>query len=280
MPLSGKKVRMEKIKIGTRGSALALAQAKLAAAALEEKGVQAELVVVRTRGDEDLQNPLSLIGRGAFTDVFSDLLSRGEIDVAVHSAKDLPVGEEKDSFYCLPRADARDVLVCAAPAEKIKKIGTGSPRRAAGALRLFPQASVLPVRGNVDTRLRKLAAGEYDALVLAAAGLRRLGLLQGEQVLFENRAFFCRFFSPEECVPAACQGIIALEGGAGALVNDAPAQRAALLERKALRLLGGDCTGGTGVYFDGTTLFAQREGKIAHLPYRGEETLLALAEML
>ena len=125
MPLSGKKVRMEKIKIGTRGSALALAQAKLAAAALEEKGVQAELVVVRTRGDEDLQNPLSLIGRGAFTDVFSDLLSRGEIDVAVHSAKDLPVGEEKDSFYCLPRADARDVLVCAAPAEKIKKIGTG-----------------------------------------------------------------------------------------------------------------------------------------------------------
>lgn len=280
MPLSGKKVRMEKIKIGTRGSALALAQAKLAAAALEEKGVQAELVVVRTRGDEDLQNPLSLIGRGAFTDVFSDLLSRGEIDVAVHSAKDLPVGEGKDSFYCLPRADARDVLVCAAPVGKIKKIGTGSPRRVAGALRLFPQASVLPVRGNVDTRLRKLAAGEYDALVLAAAGLRRLGLLQGEQVLFENRAFFCRFFSPGECVPAACQGIIALEGGAGALVNDAPAQRAALLERKALRLLGGDCTGGTGVYFDGTTLFAQREGKIAHLLYRGEETLFALAEML
>lgn len=275
MPLSGRRGDMEKIRIGTRGSALALAQAKLAAAALEERGFRTELLIVRTRGDEDLQNPLSLIGRGAFTDVFAEMLSRGEIDVAVHSAKDLPVGEEKDGFYCLPRADARDVLVRAAQGNRI---GTGSPRRAAGALRLFSQARVLPVRGNVDTRLRKLASGEYDALVLAAAGLQRLGLLRGEQVIFENRAFSCRFFRPCECVPAACQGIIALEGEAGALVNDAATQRAALLERRALRLLGGDCTGGAGAYFDGTDLFVQREGKIAQMTYRGEETLFALAE--
>lgn len=275
-PCSGKE-SMNKIRIGTRGSALALAQAKLAAAALEKKGYATELVVVRTRGDENLQKSLSDIGRGAFTDVFSQILSRGEIDVAVHSAKDLPTTEEKDAFFCLPRGDARDVLVFSG---EVKRIGTGSPRRAAGALHLFPQAEILPVRGNVDTRLRKLAAGEYDALVLAAAGLSRLGLLQGDRVQFENHAFGCRFFSPQECVPAACQGIIALEGGAGECVNDPAARRAALIERRAQRALDGDCSGGAGAYFDGTFLFVQREGKTARLIFRGEETFSSLSELL
>ncbi len=267
----------KKIRIGTRGSALALAQAKQAAAALESRGYVTEFVVVRTRGDEELKKSLSDIGRGAFTDVFSQMLLHGEIDVAVHSAKDLPTGEEKDGFYCLPRGDARDVVVIAG---KVNKIGTGSPRRAAGAKKLFPQAEILPVRGNVDTRLKKLAAGEYDALVLAAVGLERLGLLREDHVEFEDRTFVCRFFSPQECVPAACQGIIALEGDIGQCVNDFSARCAADIERRALRALGGDCTGGTGAYYDGEFLWVQREGKTARVTYRGEETFSLLSEIL
>ena len=139
-----------KLKIGTRGSALALAQAKLAAEALRAKGVESELVVVRTRGDADLHSSLSEIGRGAFTDIFSEMIARGELDIAVHSAKDLPTDAAHDGFFCLPRADARDALLVRSGSvlppcgEALRegagkasfRIGTGSPRRAAAGLRL------------------------------------------------------------------------------------------------------------------------------------------------
>ena len=105
-----------KLKIGTRGSALALAQAKLAAEALRAKGVESELVVVRTRGDVDLHSSLAEIGRGAFTDIFSEMIARGELDIAVHSAKDLPTDAAHDGFFCLPRADAQSVPIIAVTA--------------------------------------------------------------------------------------------------------------------------------------------------------------------
>ena len=260
-----------KLKIGTRGSALALAQAAEAAAAFVAKGYETEIVVVRTRGDEDNSSPLSAIGRGAFTDVFSGLLAAGKIDLAVHSAKDLPADSVRDGFFCLPRADARDALVGVC-GRKIARVGTGSPRRAAAVRKLLPAAEVLPVRGNVDTRLQKLLAGEFDALVLAAAGLDRLHIS-------DSRLTVVRL-SVKDCVPAACQGSIAVEGALGGQIHDEKAGRAARIERACQRALGGDCTGGIGCYFDGTTLYAQREGRVSALPYAGEETIARLAEEL
>lgn len=294
-----------KLKIGTRGSALALAQAALAAEALRAKGVESEPVVVRTRGDADLRSSLAEIGRGAFTDIFSEMIARGELDIAVHSAKDLPTDAAHDGFFCLPRADARDALIVrsgsALPqaAEVLSggenfgakeeekphafenfykgsafRVGTGSPRRAAAVLRLYPQAQVLPVRGNVDTRLQKLQAGEFDALVLAMAGLKRLGLPQ------KGQGIGVLPLSPMQCVPAACQGIIAVEGEAGALIDDEKAHRAAHIERACQRALGGGCTGGAGAYFDGKSLFAQIEGRVACVEYEGEESVAHLLSLL
>lgn len=260
---------MRKLKIGTRGSALAVAQARLVQDAYLKRGVESELVIVRTRGDADLSSPLSEIGRGAFTDVFSEMIASGELDVAVHSAKDLPTDEAHDAFFCLPRADARDALLYLAGRE-VLRIGTGSPRRAAAVQELFPQADILPVRGNVDTRIQKMLAGEYDALVLACAGLDRLGFAHPE-IRVERLA-------PTMCVPAACQGIIAVEGEAGRLVHDAETGGIARIERACQRLLGGGCTGGVGCYFDGTTLYAQKEGVIRFTSYRDARDISALAE--
>lgn len=262
---------MQKLRIGTRGSRLALAQAELAEKAFRAAGFETEIVVVRTRGDADIRSSLSEIGRGAFTDVFSERIAAGEIDVAVHSAKDLPTGGEKDGFFCLPRADARDALVTVI-GRKICTVGTGSPRRAAAAERLCPGARVLPVRGNVDTRIEKLLRGEYDALILAKAGLDRLG--------FSDARVQISPVSPEILVPAACQGIIAIEGEAGRLIADEAAGRAARIERACQRALGGSCTGGTGAYFDGKTLYAQLAGRIVKTEYGGEASIRLLAEEL
>lgn len=255
------------LKIGTRGSRLALAQARIAQAAFAAVHIESELVVVHTRGDLDRVSPLSEIGRGAFTDVFSGMIARGELDVAVHSAKDLPTDEAHDGFFCLPRADARDALLTV-KGRRVVRIGTGSPRRAVTAA-LFAGARVLPVRGNVDTRIRKLKAGEYDALVLACAGLERLG--------FSDEEVEVTPLAPSVCVPAACQGIIAIEGAAGECIHAEETGRAARIERACQRLLGGGCTGGVGCYFDGVTLYAQKEGVIRSIPF-GEGAAERLAE--
>ena len=255
------------LKIGTRGSRLALAQARIAQAAFAAVHIESELVVVHTRGDLDRVSPLSEIGRGAFTDVFSGMIARGELDVAVHSAKDLPTDEAHDGFFCLPRADARDALLTV-KGRRVVRIGTGSPRRAVTAA-LFAGARVLPVRGNVDTRIRKLKAGEYDALVLACAGLERLG--------FSDEEVEVTPLAPSVCVPAACQGIIAVEGAAGECIHAEETGTAARIERACQRLLGGGCTGGGGCYFDGVTLYAQKEGVIRSIPF-GEGAAERLAE--
>lgn len=260
---------MRKLKIGTRGSALAVAQARLVQDAFLERGVESELVIVRTRGDADVVSPLSAIGHGAFTDVFSEMLASGDLDVAVHSAKDLPTDEAHDGFFCLPRADARDALLHVAE-RKILRVGTGSPRRAAAVQRICPQARVLPVRGNIDTRIQKMLTGEYDALVLACAGLDRLGIVYPE-IRIER-------LSPALCVPAACQGIIAVEGAAGRLIHDEEAGDCARIERACQRLLGGGCTGGVGCFFDGMMLYAQKDGVIRTAAYRDDRDIAALAE--
>ena len=258
-----------KLRIGTRGSALARAQAELAAARLRERGYETELVIVHTRGDADLTSSLAEIGRGAFTEVFSQMLRRGELDLAVHSAKDMPADPACAGFWCLPRGDARDALL-RADGREIVRIGTGSPRRAAAVHRMYPAAQVLPVRGNVDTRIRKMLSGEFDALVLAAAGLDRLHI--------RAEGFSVERISVTQCVPAACQGIIALEGAPGACIHDAAAGEAARIERAAQRALGGSCTGGAGCYFDGSVLYLQYEGRIAALPYEGDATIARIPE--
>ena len=255
------------LKIGTRGSRLALAQARIAQAAFAAVHIESELVVVHTRGDLDRVSPLSEIGRGAFTDVFSGMIARGELDVAVPWPKYLPPDEADDGFFCLPRADARDALLTV-KGRRVVRIGTGSPRRAVTAA-LFAGARVLPVRGNVDTRIRKLKAGEYDALVLACAGLERLG--------FSDEEVEVTPLAPSVCVPAACQGIIAVEGAAGECIHAEETGRAARIERACQRLLGGGCTGGVGCYFDGVTLYAQKEGVIRSIPF-GEGAAERLAE--
>src|SRR5262245_57160213 len=194
------------IRVGTRGSALALAQAGLVRAGL---GADAEIVPMRTEGDRLADATLAAVGgKGLFVREIEEALLRGQIDVAVHSLKDLPAeppaGLALVAF--LPREDARDVLVALRsvtlddlPPGAV--IGTSSPRRRGLGLAAGPDLGVEPIRGNVDTRLRKLAAGGFEAVLLAAAGLRRLGLAPAH----------CAPLDPERFVPAVGQGIIAVE---------------------------------------------------------------------
>jgi hydroxymethylbilane synthase len=229
------------IRIGTRGSALATAQARSVAGQLE----QAELVVIETAGDRDRDRRFDQIGdgRAVFTREIEQALLDGRIDVAVHSAKDL-TGEMPDGLEiaAVPRrADPRDAC-CGGygsldeiPAGA--RIGTSSARRAGLLAMLRPDLAVVPLRGNVDTRLRKLDAGEADAIVLAAAGLIRLGL--------EHRIAF--LFDPHRFVPEAGQGALALQvrAGEGALVaalDHPPSHQQLDAERAAVAELGGGCS--------------------------------------
>ena len=239
---------MKPVRIGTRGSALAVWQARAVAAGLERLGTRAELVTISTRGDRRQDVPLSAIGgKGVFVKEIHEALLGGEIDVAVHSAKDMPALSPEGLAIAatLPREDPRDALVLpvaqafrAAP-DALTLIGTGSPRRIAQLRRIFPAARFDPIRGNVDTRLRKLDDGAADALVLACAGLRRLG--------FEER--ISRPLAITECVPAPGQGIIAIETRSAdaalmatlAGLNDATARAALAAEQAVVAELGGGC---------------------------------------
>ena len=177
-----------KLRIGTRQSALALRQTELVAAALRTRFPQLDIDIVpmQTRGDKNLSAALTAFGgKGAFVGEFEDAMLRGDIDATVHSAKDLPyaLADGLEVAMVLPREDERDVLVWqnrAAQEAALRGapvvIGTASPRRALQLHALFPACTTTLLRGNVPTRLSKLAAGDYDAIVLAAAGLKRLGL--------------------------------------------------------------------------------------------------------
>jgi hydroxymethylbilane synthase len=235
------------IRIGTRGSQLALAQARSIGGYLAGAGEQVELVPVRTEGDRRQEVQLAGIGgKGLFVREIEEMLLSGAIDCAVHSLKDLPAqlpsGLVLAAFPELE--DARDVLVTREPArfESLRpgaRVATGSPRRRALALALRPDLVVEPVRGNVDTRLRKLASEGWDGVILAASGLKRLGLTPGN----------VQPLDPEAFVPAVGQGVLAVEIRADdqlvrarlAGLDHGPTRACALAEREFLGRLGASC---------------------------------------
>ena len=256
------------LRLGTRGSQLALWQANTVAAALAAAGgPPCEIVVIRTSGDQLQSAPLSQVGgKRLFVKEIEDALLRGDVDLAVHSSKDMPavLPEGLAIAGVLPREDPLDALVLPAMADgsglmdgkaishqpsaiedvlqrlgQSPSIGTGSVRRIAQLTRLLPGARFTPIRGNLDTRLRKLDQREHDALVLAAAGLRRLG--------FASRISFP--LPVEVCVPAPGQGIVAIEireddnavRAATAPMSDPEAAAALVAERALVETLGGGC---------------------------------------
>ncbi len=243
------------IRIGTRGSALARAQTAIVARAL---GDDVEVVIIRTAGDETAR-PIREVGEGAFVTAIEDALRRGDIDVAVHSLKDMPTADPLDLVVAaIPtREDPRDVLVTRHRRGREElaagsRVGTSSPRRGAFVSALVPGVECVEIRGNVDTRIAKVQRGEYDAVVLAAAGLRRLGI-----------AFADHEALPLELVPPAPgQGALAVQMRAddAALVervrtvlDDRATREAVTAERELLRLLGASCDIGLGCW-------ARREG--------------------
>lgn len=241
------------IRLGTRGSALAVAQSQQVADALRAaSGRPVELVEVVTTGDRSAA-PVQRLGVGVFVSALRDALTAGDIDVAVHSYKDLPTEPAPGLVIAAvpERADPRDVLVAADGVGLAKlpagaRIGTGAPRRMAQLNALGAGLTCVPIRGNVDTRLRKVQTGELDAVVVAAAGLQRLGRLTE----------VTEFLDPDVVLPAPAQGALAVEcrvtdaeltATVGAL--DHPATRAAVLaERALLAALEAGCTAPVGGY--------------------------------
>lgn len=227
------------VRIGTRGSKLALAQTETVAAALRAHGAQVELVVITTDGDRVTDRPVGEIGVGVFTSALRDALAAGDIDVAVHSYKDLPTAPDpRLTLAAVPRReDPRDAL-CARDGLTLGElpagstVGTGSPRRAAQLAALGLGLEVVPIRGNVDTRLRKVTDGELDAVVLARAGLARLGLL----------SVITEVLDPLQMLPAPAQGALAVECRADDvdvehLLHSATEDRAARVTAAAERAL-------------------------------------------
>ena len=239
----------KKLIIGSRESLLAVRQSELVLGYLRKNHprMQIELVTMKTTGDKILHKRLDEIGgKGLFVKELDQALRDGRTDLSVHSLKDLPaeIPEDLPVIGFSGREDPRDVLVLPEGISDIsemdlsKPIGTSSRRRTLQAQELFPQARFESVRGNVLTRLRKLDEGQYSAIILAAAGLRRLGL--------ENR--ISRFFSTEEMIPSAGQGILALQGRKGvdySCLNGFVSARSAIAaaaERGFVGALGGGCT--------------------------------------
>jgi len=229
----------EVLRIGTRRSALALAQANEVAASLRAHGFGSTLVEIVTSGD---RGELSA-GRGGLKGLFVAeivrALQEGRVDLAVHSAKDLPSEDPEGVVVAaVPRRqDPRDVLVMREPELRPgDTVGTSSLRRRSQMKRLRPELELAPLRGNLDTRLRKVADGDLDAAVLAAAGLARLGL----------RPEHMAPLSTDEMMPAPGQGALAVQTRAGeehpvSLLDDAPSHLAYLAERRVMDLLGGGC---------------------------------------
>jgi hydroxymethylbilane synthase len=252
------------ITIGTRASKLALVQAEIVRAALIQAnpGLQVGLEHITTQGDTNQHSPLSRIGgNGLFVTQIEAALRAGQVDLAVHSAKDLPSSLPPDMALAafLPRADPRDVLVSREGAWLAElpagaRVGTSSPRRTWLLRALRPDLEIVDIRGNVDTRLRKLREGQYEAIVLAAAGLERLNLLD----------CVTEWFDPQIMVPAVAQGALAVEVRSddelmlqlAAPLNDPDTSIAVRAERTFLSTIGGGCSLPIGAYatLDGDTL--------------------------
>ena len=242
------------VRIGSRGSRLALTQAGLAGDRLRATGLDIALVPITTAGDRDRTKPFGEIGsRGVFVKELEEALLDGNIDVAVHSAKDMTSTDVAGLVVgaYLEREDPRDALCGTDGVRPGMRIGTASARRRAQLLALEPTLSIEPLRGNVDTRLRKRGERGLDAVVLAACGLDRLGL-QDEIGLR---------FDPDDILPEAGQGALALQVRAGeeelvADVNDAETYRRVDAERRCLAAVGGGCLAPVAAYHDGVTLTA------------------------
>ncbi|MBM6869469.1 hydroxymethylbilane synthase [Pseudoflavonifractor phocaeensis] len=253
---------MKCIRVGSRESKLAVIQAEIAIAAIRRACPEAavELVTMKTTGDKILDRTLDKVGgKGLFVKELDAALLEKRVDVTVHSGKDLPM----DIDPKLPltafsrRADPRDVLVLpegVTELDKSRPIGCASRRRAVQLAALFPEMEIQPVRGNVLTRLRKLDEGQYSALVLAAAGLERLGLTHR----------ISRYFTTDEMIPAAGQGILAAQmragedGGFLSAFADRDGRDCILAERAFVRALDGGCSSPVAAY-------ATVEGETLHL---------------
>jgi hydroxymethylbilane synthase len=249
------------IRVGSRGSRLALTQAELASARLRGPGIEIALVPITTAGDRDRTRPFGEIGsRGVFVKELEEALLGGRIDVAVHSAKDMTSTDTEGLVVgaYLEREDPRDALCGATELRPGMRIGTASVRRRAQLLAFDASLSIEPMRGNIDTRLRKRGERGLDAIVLAACGLDRLGL--GGEI--------GKRFEPDDVVPEAGQGALALQVRAGdeqlvAAADHAETRRRVEAERACVAIIGGGCLAPIAAHHDGeqlTALVAAEDG--------------------
>lgn len=254
------------VKVGTRGSKLALAQTELVIKALKERFTQVDfqMVIMSTRGDKDTSRALlEFGGKAVFVEEFEEAILQGDIDIAVHSAKDMPmeIMEGLTIAGTLPRACPQDVLIYKSGRTFDRNdsfvVGTSSLRRQYQIRDMYPNAVCKNLRGNVGTRIQKLEDGEYDAIILAAAGLERLGIIDGSAECLEVQKdeLTFQYLSTESMLPAACQGIIAIEtrtsGEAYDMVrtiNDTDAYTQLTCERAVLSRLNAGCHEPIGVY--------------------------------
>jgi hydroxymethylbilane synthase len=283
------------LRIATRGSKLALIQSELVAELLRQKnpGIKLEIVVVTTDGDRDQSTPLPEGDKaGWFTSAIQESLLKGEADIAVHSYKDLPTRrppglliaavplreDPRDAFVSRSHVDPRHLRAGAV-------VGTSSPRRTAQLLELRPDIAVRPIRGNVDSRIAKVESGEYDATVVALAGLRRLGM--------ESRAD--HIFGFEEMLPAPAQGALAIECRADdssarallAATDDLVLRQVVTAERMFLATIDGGCSFPAAAYAEhfGSTLklnaLIAADGRIVRSKMAGpSETAAGLGKQL
>ena len=260
---------MARLRIGSRGSQLALWQANHISALLREQGHEVELEIIKTTGDKILDVALSKVGtKGMFTKEIEEALLERRVDLAVHSLKDLPtaLAPEFEIAAITKRENPRDAFLARhfdsiddLPARS--RVGTSSLRRQAQIKALRPDLQVIPLRGNVDTRLRKLEEGHYDAIILASAGLNRLGLTQ-----------WIRAILPAEVMcPAAGQGALGIEIRAGdaatrahlSFLDDAAARASTTCERALLNQLGGGCQVPIGAFAEVTNGVIHLNGLVA-----------------
>jgi hydroxymethylbilane synthase len=242
------------LRVGSRGSRLALTQAELAASRLRGAATEIALMPITTAGDRDRTKPFGEIGsRGVFVKEIEEALLEGRIDVAVHSAKDMTSSDTEGLVVgaYLEREDPRDALCGASELRPGMRVGTASVRRRAQLLALEPELSIEPLRGNIDTRLRKRGERGLDAVVLAACGLDRLGLADEIGLRLE----------PEHVLPEAGQGALALQVRAGeeelvARADDPETRRRVSAARTCVFTLGGGCLAPVAAFHDGTRLTA------------------------
>ena len=261
---------MAHLRIGSRGSQLALWQANHISARLRERGHQVEIEIIKTTGDKITDVALAKVGtKGMFTKEIEEALAAGRVDLAVHSLKDLPteIPPDFEIAAITQRENPRDVLVSKKHASikelpQRARVGTSSLRRQAQLKALRPDLEIYPLRGNVDTRLRKLEAGDYEAIILAAAGVNRLGLT----------ALVKQIIPAEIMCPAAGQGALGIEirnGDEGirqhlSFLDDIAARQTTTAERALLNKLGGGCQVPIGAFAELRAKEIHLEGVVAH----------------